>query len=66
MIPLTDEENKSYDKQKCVICAKKDLVLMIIMKSIVKSEIIVTIQKNVEELLIVFVIDDIKHQKKFL
>ena len=36
MAPLTDEENKSYKKQK-VCYAKKDLVLMIIIKSIMKS-----------------------------
>ena len=34
---------------------KKDLVLMIITKSIIKSEIIVIILENIEELLIVFV-----------
>ena len=56
MIPLTDEENKPRKKQKvCYIC-KKDLVLMMIIKSITKSEIIVTTQDNTEELLIVFVI----------
>ena len=36
MIPLTDEENKSYKKQKvCYIC-KKDLVRMMKIKSIIK------------------------------
>ena len=42
--------------KKHVIYAKKDLVLMMIIKSIIKSEIIVTTQENIEELLIVFVI----------
>ena len=28
MIPLTDEENKSYEKQKFVIYAKKNLILI--------------------------------------
>ena len=37
-----------------VIYLKKDLVLM--MKSIIKSEIIVTTQENIEELFTVFVI----------
>ena len=32
MIPLTDEENKSYEKQKFVIYTKKDLVLMMTVK----------------------------------
>ena len=52
--------------KKYVIYAKVDLVLMMIIKSIIRSEIIVTTQENIEELLIVFVISDIKHQKKFL
>ena len=42
--------------KKYVIYAKKDLVLMMIIKSITKSEIIVTTQENLEKLLIVFVI----------
>ena len=50
MIPLTDEENKYYKMQK------RDLVLVIIIKSIIKSEIILTTQENIEELLIVFII----------
>ena len=56
MIPLTDEENKSYKSKKYVIYAKRDLVLMMIIKSIIKSEIIITTQENIEELLTVFVI----------
>ena len=52
--------------KKYVIYAKKDLVLMIIIKSIIKLEIIVTTEENVEELLIVFVISEIKHQKRCL
>ena len=56
MIPLTDEENKSYKKQKvCYIC-KKGFSPDMITKSIIKSEIIATTPKNVEELLIVFVV----------
>ena len=42
--------------KKYVIYAKVDLVLMMIIKSIIRSEIIVTTQENIEELLIVFVI----------
>ena len=53
--------------KKYVIYAKKDLVLMTIIKSIIKSEeVIVTTQENIEKLLTVLVIEDIKHQKKFL
>ena len=40
--------------KKYVIYLKKDLVLM--MKSIIKSEIIVTTHENIEELFTVFVI----------
>ena len=66
MIPLTDKENESYKEQKvCYIC-KKNLVLLITIKSIIKKEIIVITQENVEELLMIFVIYDTKHQKKFL
>ena len=42
--------------RKYVIYAKKDLVLMMIIKSIIKFEIIVITQENIEELLVVFVI----------
>ena len=44
---------------------QKDLVLIII-KSIIKSEITVTTQENIEELLVIFAIQDKKHQTKFL
>ena len=53
----------SIKNRKCVIYAKKDLVLVMI-KIIIKSEIIVNTQENIEELLMVFVIQDIKHPKK--
>ena len=46
-------KSKKYD---IYIYAKKDLVLMMIIKSIIKSEIIVTRQENIEELVIVFAI----------
>ena len=60
MIPLTNEENKYYEMQKvCYIC-KKNLILIKMMKIhlnyIIKEEIIVITQENLEELLIVFVI----------
>ena len=42
--------------KKYVIYAKKDLVLMMIIKSIIKSEVIFNTQENVEELLIIFAI----------
>ena len=51
MIPLTKKEEKMHNKQKNAIYAKKDLVLMIIIKNIIKLEIIVFTQ---EVLLIIF------------
>ena len=65
MIPLTDKEKKSYKKQKFVTHAKNNLILMMATKKIIKSEIIVITQENLEERLIVFVLSDTKHQKKF-
>ena len=35
IISLTDEENKSFEKQKVCYIRKKDLVLMIIVKNII-------------------------------
>ena len=46
MVPLTNEETESYEKQKvCYIC-KKNLVLI---KNTLKSEITVITQENLEE-----------------
>ena len=51
MIPLTKKEEKKHNMQKvCYIC-KKDLVLMIAIKNIIKLEIIVPILENIEVLL---------------
>ena len=53
MIPLTNEETESYEKQKfCYICKKEFSTY----KNTVKLEIIVITQENLEELLIIFVI----------
>ena len=54
MIPLTHNENKSYKNQKVCYNAKKDLVLMITIKNIIKLEIIVIILENIEGLPIFF------------
>ena len=51
--------------KKSVTYVKKNLVLMITIKSIIKSGIIVITQEVLEELLIVFVTSDTKYQKKF-
>ena len=51
MIPLTYEENKSYKKQNvCYIWKKKKIVLMMKIKSIKKSEIIVIMLGNIENI----------------
>ena len=60
MIPLTDNENKSYEKQKvCYICKKEfntDKNDKNNLSHTTKYVIIVTILENIEELLIVFAI----------
>ena len=60
MIPLTDKENKSYEKQKvCYICKKEfstDENDKNAFKLYHKSEIIVITPENLVELLIVFAI----------
>ena len=55
MIPL-QMKKKIHRQQKFVIYAKKYLVLTIITKNIIKSEIIFITQENIEELLMVFAI----------
>ena len=56
MISLTYGESKSCKKQKFVLYAKRDLVLMITEKNITKSEIIVITLENTEVLLMISVI----------
>ena len=52
MIPLTNEEKKyTVGKKNCHI-VKKDSALMMIIKGIIKSEIVVTTQENIDSLLI--------------
>ena len=63
MIPLTNEEKESYENQKiCYICEKEFSTD----KKTVKSEIMVNIQENIEELLLVFAIYAIKYRERFL
>ena len=65
IIPLTNKEKESYEKQKnrkFVIYVKKNLILI---KNTVESEIIVITQENLEELLIVFAIYVTKYQERF-
>ena len=61
MIPLTDREIESYEKQKDIVTYVKNNFVLIRMIKIhsnytIKSEIIVITRENLEELLIVFAI----------
>ena len=56
MIPLTDKEVESYEKQKVCHIFKKKLVHIRMMKNTMKSEIIVITGENLEELLIILTI----------
>ena len=60
MILLTDNENRSYEEQKNVTYVKKSFVIIQTKKRNLnytkKTEIIVSIQENLEELLIAIVI----------
>ena len=60
MILLTDDENRSYEEQKNVTYVKKSFVIIQTKKRNLnytkKTEIIVIIQENLEELLIAIVI----------
>ena len=70
MIPLTDNENKFYNEQEeCHICQKEFCYDKNEKKRNLnytkKLEIIVMIRENLEELLIAFVIYNVKYPKKF-
>ena len=54
MIPLTKKKRKNITSKKFLIYVKKDLVLMIAIKNIIRLEIIVTILENIEVLLMIF------------
>ena len=54
MIPLTNEEQNYIVRKKYVIYVKTDLVLMMTIKIIIKSEIIVITLEDIEEVLMIF------------
>ena len=56
MISLTNEEKKYIMSKKLAINVKKDLVLTMTIKNIIKSEIVVIILENIGELFTIFVI----------
>ena len=58
MTPLTINETESYKKQKVVIYVKKYLVII---KRMVKSEIIAITQENLEKPLIIIAIQDVEY-----
>ena len=55
MISLTDKKPNHIISKKFVKYAKKDLVLTMTMKNIIKLKIIVIILGNIEEVLVIFV-----------
>ena len=69
MMLLTDKKIRLMKSKIYVIYANKNLVLMKMTKTHlnynINSEIIVIILGYLEELVIVFAIQDTKHQKKF-
>ena len=56
MIPIANEKKIYIVGKKNMIYSKQNLALMMIIKIIIMSKIIVTMQENIEELLMVFVI----------
>ena len=56
MIPLTDEKNKSYEKQKVTYVEKNLILMMSAIKSIKKFNVIVITQEHLEELVMIFAI----------
>ena len=58
IVPLTNEENKSYLKQKvCYICKKKLVLITMTLhsKNTIKHEITVIVPANIEALVIIFI-----------
>ena len=58
IVPLTNEENKSYLKQKvCYICQKKLVLITMTLhsKNTIKHEITVIVPANIEALVIIFI-----------
>ena len=56
MIPIANEKKTYIVGKKNMIYSKQNLALMMIIKIIIMSKIIVTMQENIEELLMIFVI----------
>ena len=56
MIPIANEKKIYIVGKKNMIYSKQNLALMMIIKIIIMSKIIVTMQENIEELLMIFVI----------
>ena len=56
LIPIANEKKIYIVGKKNMIYSKQNLALMMIIKIIIMSKIIVTMQENIEELLMIFVI----------
>ena len=66
MLPLTNEKKVTSSAKSMLYMQKRDLVLIITINNIITSEIIVITQESIEELLMIFIIQDLKNQKKLL
>ena len=66
MLPLTNEKKVTSSAKSMLYMQKRDLVLTITINNIITSKIIVITQESIEELLMIFIIQDLKNQKKLL
>ena len=66
MLPLTNEKKVTSSAKSMLYMQKRDLVLIITINNIITSKIIVITQESIEELLMIFIIQDLKNQKKLL
>ena len=64
MLPLANEKKVTSSAKSMLYMQKRDLVLIITINNIITSEIIVITQESIEELLMIFIIQDLKNQKK--
>ena len=66
MLPLANEKKVTSSAKSMLYMQKRDLVLTITINNIITSKIIVITQESIEELLMIFIIQDLKNQKKLL
>ena len=63
---LANEKKVTSSAKSMLYMQKRDLVLTITINNIITSKIIVITQESIEELLMIFIIQDLKNQKKLL